>query len=347
MKLSASHDARRPRSRASHPHGWQGRPTDGNRSIRGAALPSVGGCGVVGASRKAGFSLLEVLLAIGIAVGLMMVVLYFYRQAAELRTQAVAESEKIRETRLVMQKLNDELRLVFQHEKAGSFSGNSNSIQFVTTHLPDRSQWSGAEMGRATRPETDLILVRYVGGPTRSNGFYRSAQALVAMRDPNADPALDELDDLEEEEMADEDEGTGDGETDAAEDAESDDSGGEEEQEEGEMDAGGEEETDGSAGAADTLALPRILTENIRFSRFRFWGGEEWQDSWSGASSPPAIEISLGFEPLPEMMVPDEYPYELFRRVIYLDGNAPPAEASEDDEFDDAETTGDDEEAAG
>ncbi len=358
MKLSASDDARLARSRASHPPGWQGRPTDGNRSFRGSALPSGGriggGVGARGESStpvapasppalQAGFSLLEVILAIGIAVGLMMVVLYFYRQAAELRTQAVAESEKIRETRLVMQKLNDELRRLFQHEKAGSFSGNSNSIQFVTTHLPDRSQWSGSEMGRATRPETDLILVRYVGGPTRSNGFYRSAQALVAIRDPNADPALDEFDDLEEEEMTDEDEEEGDGETDAAEDSESD--GGEGEDKEGEdgeeMDAGEDEDGDESGDPADTLAQPRILTENIRFSRFRFWGWEEWQDNWSGRSAPPAIEISLGFEPLPEMTEPDEYPYELFRRVIFLDGDAGGGASS-----DEGELSEEDEEAA-
>lgn len=274
---------------------------------------------------SAGFSLLEVILAIGIAVGLMVVVLYFHQQAAELRAQAVAESGKIREARLVMQKLNDELRLIFQHEKANSFSGNSNSIQFVATHLPERSQWGGAEMGRATRPESDLILVRYVGGPTRSNGFYRSAQALITIRDPNVDPAMDEFEALEDEEMTeDEDEGEG---------AETDDGGSEDEDEnENEEEEG---DADESGGAVETLAQPQMLTKNIRFSRFRFWGGEEWLDDWSGKALPPAIEITLGFEPLPEMTEPDDYPHEVFRRVIYLDGGAAPTGEHGDGDDDD------------
>ncbi len=289
-------------------------------------------------SAKAGFSLLEVILAISIAVGLMLVVLYFFRQASELRTQAVAESGKLRETRLVMQTLDDELRRLFAHEKASSFRGDSNSIQFATTHLPDRSQWGGPEMGRAPRPETDLILVRYVGGPLRTNGLYRSAQALVSMRDPNVDPALDDFENLADEaDMEDlEDEGEGEG-GDGEKDSET---------AVGEEEAVGEESADESGGAIDTLAQPQMLTENIRYSRFRFWGGGAWQDNWSGESLPPAIEVSLGFEPLPEMTEPDDYPYEIFRRVIYLGGDAPLSEGSED-EFDDGESEEGEEEAAG
>jgi len=267
--------------------------------------------------RCRGFSLLEVVLAIGIAVGLMLVVLYFYRQAADLRTQAVAETEKLRETRLVMQKLTEELQRIFRHPTAVSFKGDSNSVQFVTTHLPDRSEWQGAELGRASRPETDLILVRYVGGPTRSNGFFRSAQSLVAIRDPNVDVSVE---DSEDDPMPDDETG----EDESSEDEESADEteGGDEPDDASEPEGEGEEDDaasgEDSGSSLDTLSQPKLLTQNIRFSRFRFWGGEEWQDVWNGSAPPEAIEITLGFEPLPELFEPDQYPYEIFRRAIYL-----------------------------
>ncbi len=290
--------------------------------------------------RARGFSLLEVVLAIGISVGLLLAVMYFYRQAADLRGQAVRESEKLRETRLIMQRCSDELRRIFRHPDLVSFSGDSNSIQFVATFLPDRTQWNGADMGRATRPETDLALIRYVGGPTRSNGFHRSAQALVALRNPDVDSALDEYDDLAEpdEDMTEDEEVA---ETEEAEDvvdpgaAEGMDATAKEE-------AGMADEAEGTGGESGatfpTLARPNLLTENIRFSRFRFWGGEEWQDAWSGGAPPQAVEISLGFEPLPEMTEPDQYPHELFRRVIYL-GKVPAEASDSEDAEEEAEET--------
>lgn len=266
-----------------------------------------------------GFSLLEVILAIGIAVGLMLVVLHFYRQAAELRTQAVAETGKLRETRLVMQKFTDELQRIFDHPTTVSFKGDSNSVQFVTTHLPDRSEWQGSELGRASRPETDLILVRYVGGPTRSNGFFRSAQSLVTIRDPNVDEAADDFDDEEMSEEAGEERDAA--ETENDEESETDSETGEDSGAEADADdesGGRAEQGEDSKSAFDTLSQPRLLTQNIRFSRFRFWNGEEWQDTWSGQTPPEALEITLGFEPLPELLEPDQYPHEIFRRAIYI-----------------------------
>jgi type II secretory pathway pseudopilin PulG len=246
----------------------------------------------------AAFSLLEVLLAILIAVGLMLAVLYFYRQAADLRVQALKASERIRETRLVMQRLTGELRQLFHHKAVIAFQGDSNSVQFVTARLPDRSSWAGEELGRSTRPESGLVIVRYLGGPMSTNGLFRSAQPLVSLRDP-LDVGVESESEVEEEVMSDESE-EGDGE-----------------EGDGEEELAAEDESEVKA-AFGTLSAPALLTRNIRFSRFRFWNGEAWQDNWTSSEPPAAIEISLGLDPMPPEYEPDQYPFELFRRVLSL-----------------------------
>jgi len=251
----------------------------------------------------AAFSLLEVLLAILIAVGLMLAVLYFYRQAADLRVQALKASERIRETRLVMQRLTGELRQLFHHKAVIAFQGDSNSVQFVTARLPDRSSWAGEELGRSTRPASGLVIVRYLGGPMSTNGLFRSAQPLVSLRDP-LDVGVESESEVEEEVMSDERE-EGDGEE------------GDGEEGDGEEELAAEDESEVKA-AFGTLSAPALLTRNIRFSRFRFWNGEAWQDNWTSSEPPAAIEISLGLDPMPPEYEPDQYPFELFRRVLSL-----------------------------
>lgn len=274
--------------------------------------------------RSCGFSLLEVILAIGIAVGLMLVVLFYYRQAAELRVQALEESERLRETRLVMQSLSDELRRMFLHADTLGFSGNSNSVKFATTRLPDRSQWAGGELGRATRPESDLAQVRYLGGAAQTNGLFRAVATLVPHRDPlDGSPDAESEDELEMEEPEESDTEAGD-ETDAETEAETD-----------------AEETEADDNPTDTVSptiqsTPVLLTDNIRFSRFRFWGGEEWLDEWPGPVPPEALEITLGFEALPLELEPDQYPFEVFRRVVYL-GSRGEVDAGASEDGDDLE----------
>jgi type II secretory pathway pseudopilin PulG len=246
----------------------------------------------------AAFSLLEVLLAILIAVGLMLAVLYFYRQAADLRVQALKASERIRETRLVMQRLTGEIRQLFHHKAVIAFQGDSNSVQFVTARLPDRSSWAGEELGRSTRPASGLVIVRYLGGPMSTNGLFRSAQPLVSLRDP-LDVGVESESEVEEEVMSDESE-EGDGE-----------------EGDGEEELAAEDESEVKA-AFGTLSAPALLTRSIRFSRFRFWNGEAWQDNWTSSEPPAAIEISLGLDPMPPEYEPDQYPFELFRRVLSL-----------------------------
>ena len=89
----------------------------------------------------AAFTLIEVVLAIAISVGIMFVALYFYSQCSNLRTQLIDEAERIGTMRLFLQKITSDLRSARAHDQFG-FTGASNSIEFVKSEVLPLSSWS-------------------------------------------------------------------------------------------------------------------------------------------------------------------------------------------------------------
>lgn len=75
--------------------------------------------------------------------------------------------------------------------------------------------------------------------------------------------------------------------------------------------------------AAPAPAAAEPLTETVRYLSFRFWDGAAWRESWSGVTPPPGVEVTLGFEALPPDLAADQYPGEVFRRVIFLPAGQP------------------------
>ena len=63
-----------------------------------------------------------------------------------------------------------------------------------------------------------------------------------------------------------------------------------------------------------------FLSPHVKFLYFRFWDGAAWTESWSGSDLPLAVEINLGAEQLPAGVMPDQYPYELQQRLVYVPG---------------------------
>ena len=63
-----------------------------------------------------------------------------------------------------------------------------------------------------------------------------------------------------------------------------------------------------------------LVSRHIRYLRVRYWEGGDWIESWQGGDMPAAVEITLGFEPLPEDTEPEDYPYESYRRVVFIPG---------------------------
>lgn len=85
--------------------------------------------------RSSAFTLLEVVLAITIAIAILIVALAFHQQATTLRGQLLEESERLAAVRQVMDRLSADLRVAPVHDLTG-FTGDSNSLRFVTTGLP-------------------------------------------------------------------------------------------------------------------------------------------------------------------------------------------------------------------
>jgi len=137
---------------------------------------------------SAGFTLIEVVLATVIAVGMLLIVLFCYQQAANLRDQVLQETERLSVLRLLMDRITSELRSTRRHAAfAGAFVGESDSIQFIKTDLPSRAAWAGGTLGRVVSGESDLKLVGYRPGSadgTNTTGLARWEQPLLKSRQP-------------------------------------------------------------------------------------------------------------------------------------------------------------------
>jgi len=63
-----------------------------------------------------------------------------------------------------------------------------------------------------------------------------------------------------------------------------------------------------------------LIGPGFKFLSLRYWDGQsgQWLSSWDGGDAPMAVEIVIGIKPLPEGVEPVEYPFETFRRVVYV-----------------------------
>jgi prepilin-type N-terminal cleavage/methylation domain-containing protein len=141
------------------------------------------------------FTLVEVLLAVGIIAGLLVVVLYFYQQATQLRTELLLDTERSSSARLLMERLTSELRAARAHTfYAVPLVGGATWLQFITTDLPSQTAWRGEHLGRVSRPETDLKLVSYRKEvsleDTNVVGLARSEEPLVELRTPGVNESV-------------------------------------------------------------------------------------------------------------------------------------------------------------
>ena len=221
-----------------------------------------------------GFTLIEVVLAILIALSILLVMMFFYSQAAELRNQLLRETDRLSAIRLVMERLTSDLRCARSDFAQGiGLKGDATSVSFLSTAVLSSAAWNTDEAGRVARAESDLRRISY-RATTRLEetnvlitGLTRDEQPMVKPR-ATQDIFADALDPLFWEDAA--------------------------------------------------PAPEEPLTEAIRFVRFRYWDGSAWQAVWDSEDLPRGVEVSFGGELLPEDLTPDEYPFEVFRRIVYL-----------------------------
>ena len=232
------------------------------------------------AARSAGFTLLEVVLAISIAAGILAVVLLFYHQTESLRSRLLEETSRLDTMRLVMERLSTELAAARVSGPYGQgLSGGGDNLQFVKLNFPN--SWDRTNAPVSTTPASPLRLVTYslVQDTNTTNnatdtGLVRVEESLAKASSLNASLVA--------------------------------------------------ATNDPSVALPPGTVAPHngSVATQIQFLRFRYWDGSTWADAWSGPDLPLGVEVSLGADRLPVELTPDEYPFELYRRVIYLPNHA-------------------------
>lgn len=307
-----------------------------HRSGRSGVTSSRVGWLALGLGPSAAFTLVEVLLGIFIAVGMLLAVLYLYRQSADLRAQLMEETERLMAVRLVMDRLTTELRCAHAPATARyPFVGQATTLQFATTAAATVPAWAAGSSSRSGLPNVGLKVVSYSLGTGRQgtnvvvSGLIRTEQPAVPMRGSKGEPPPPKAQEPAAEAEAEQDAAPTHSEASGA----------------------GSNATSAASSAPGSLrglsaGTVQPVIEAIRFVRFRYraaptaaaeagqppkrWTGasismtslDDWQETWTGPGLPQAVEVSLGTEPLPPDVAPEDYPYELFRRVIYLPSHA-------------------------
>ncbi len=230
------------------------------------------------------FTLIEVILAISIATGLLIVALTFYRQVSDLRGQILQESERLATVRLMLDRLASDLRTVRTGAVAGQeFRGDASALSFVTAvaALPTPGATPGSISGGADSARISLSTVTAQEGTNGVTvvGLLRRSEPVVTVS--------------------------------------------------GAASEGTTSVRLGDSTLEQTNRWTEPTTELIRYVRFRYWSGSAWQSGWTNSAPPPGVEIVLGTEPQPDDGAAD-YPYEQFRRVVYLPAGVAQETATDD-----------------
>ena len=245
---------------------------------------------------KRGFTLMEIILAITLAVGAMAAVMAFYQHVLNVRQTIYGQMRVVSAQRLVMGRVTDELRgsLVYPFLQMGlrgacditKFDPTSLNIQFVTAAVPGSLTLAGtvsanspdSSAGAQRLPEYDLQIISYrLRVATDENG--------KVITDDQGNPIIDGLERTCQKVLP--------------------------------------------PAAIDASSIPStLMAADIKYMNIRYWdsslasaGGDAWVTTWNKPDLPLAVEITLGVQPLPPNITdPTLYPYETFRRVIYLPG---------------------------
>jgi hypothetical protein len=230
----------------------------------------------------AAFTLVEIILAIGLATGLLIVALTFYRQAAEMRGQILRESDRVSTMRLVLDRLAGDLRAAQPKASPGNeFTGDSTSMSFIKTaftSLPPNAPPGASE-------PTDLVRISLttlfgtngnrvvVSGLDRGEVCLNPLASFLALATNSSGATLalgTNLDSL-------------------------------------------------SLSPPDqTNQVTEPFADIVRFVRFRYWDGAAWQMGWTNATPPPGVEIVLSTVGLEEDAEADAYPTDAVRRVVFV-----------------------------
>lgn len=232
-------------------------------------------------SHRCGFTLVEVVLAISIAVGILVVALYFYQQAAALRTQLIDESGKLASVRLLMERISSDLRSA-QSQPQVEFEGSSSGMKFVSALIRPADLSSGILASNAPAAgDTDLRVVNY-GVAMESMGTNRSVRGITRTESLMLD-------------------GGGTRERTATRPLSF---------------TGAELALPDPSTRTNLMTEP--LSELIRYVHYAYWDGSAWSENWHSQRLPMAVEVTLGLEPQTESTYVEDSGADYFRRTITL-----------------------------
>lgn len=141
---------------------------------------------------KPAFTLLEVSLAVTLALVLLVAMLTFYKQTTDVRAAVIEEAELVGAERAVMDLLTQELQAAFVYEFLGQgLEGAVDRMNFTSLTVPGGGVWLSKKITEAAEvpPERDLVLVGYrlrvsedESGRPRVDGLERTCQRTLTAR---------------------------------------------------------------------------------------------------------------------------------------------------------------------
>lgn len=239
-------------------------------------------------SSRAAFTLLEVLLAVGLVAGLLVVALFYHQQAEVFRTGLLDELNRVTVVRQLLNRLTMELTCLAP--EAGALRGSASDLQFA---------FAGVGAGDAARGRA-------------AGGLRQARYQLPVSEDPEAPPpALRRT-----ERPLDPPPVAGTAEAEGATTAAF-----------GEGITFkyllAEAAADPEAPAPEPPGSESL--REVQFLNLRYFDGTDWTESWENPDPPLGIEVTLGFEPPKEGALPEDYAAEVFRRIIALPVSGPVA----------------------
>jgi type II secretory pathway pseudopilin PulG len=140
-------------------------------------------------TRRGGFTLLEVILATALTVGMMLAVYAFYQQVTTARVRVQDEARLVAQERLVMDRLTDELCGAITYPFLGvGLDGDGGQVRFMSAVVPGPAAWVEEKLADdPVPPEHDVQWVGYrlrvwedEEGYWHNDGLERTCQRIVA-----------------------------------------------------------------------------------------------------------------------------------------------------------------------
>jgi type II secretory pathway pseudopilin PulG len=145
--------------------------------------------------RYAAFTLIEVLLAVGIATGLLLAALYFYRQSTELRGQIIRNSGELAVVRLTLDQIASDLRNAVPNT-GQPFVGGPVSLEFARFAAPATSLQSSNLTPIPSQPAIESVridtLIQQDGTNLSVRGISRRIGTPSPARSPVSTNEVDE-----------------------------------------------------------------------------------------------------------------------------------------------------------